>query len=128
MNNGYAQIEIGGKQVGLKFGLPALRMLTEKAVQFPNIWNEETVFNEAGWAYLLYFGYVNNCMVKEIAPELKFEIFMDYVEGIAHDTTLVGPLQKVITVWAASREVQRLPKPVVEEKKRKKQSPGRSTK
>lgn len=108
---------IDGKAIGLKFGLPALRMLVEKAVEFPNIWNKHEIFNEAGWAYLLYFGYVNNCMVKEIVPELKFETFMDYVEEVAHDTELAQPLNAVIAIWAASREVVRLNKPAGEEKK-----------
>lgn len=125
MNNGYTQIEIDGNVVGIKFGLPALRMLLEKAIEFPNIWNDNTTFNEAGWAYMLYFGYINNCMLKEMSPVFKFEIFMDYVEDVADDAVKSQDLKNAISIWGKSREVIRLVEKA-EGKEKKNQSNGDS--
>lgn len=108
MNNGYTTIEIGGKTIGLKFGLPSLRMMMEKSIKHPGMLNETTLFDETGYAYLLYSGYCNNCLVKETEPEFNFEFFMDYIEEISGDEEKSKLLANVIEVWAASRQVQRM--------------------
>lgn len=106
--NGYTQIEIGGKAIGIKFGLPALEMLVKKVNEYTSLIDEKGNFSSAGLAYMIYYGYLNNCMVKEVSPVHKFEFFMDHIESVAHDTEKAGPLATVVETWATSREVVRM--------------------
>lgn len=105
----YAQIVIGGRKVGLKFGLPSYRMFTEKLKVFPQLINADgKTMNEAGFAYVLYFAYINNCMIKDEAPELTFEAFLDYIETAPDVEGRPAEFAAAMQVWAESREVKKL--------------------
>jgi len=106
MNNGYCSVTINGKDVGLKFGMPANRMFFEKMALKPEILSGDTV-NEVGICHLIYAGYVNNCLVKDIEPELTFGFFMEWVEEALVDEGVKGKLQEVSNCYSESKFTQK---------------------
>lgn len=114
MNNGLTQITIDGKLIGIKFGLPALTMMFEKQQETPDLFgkiigeNGELIdsFTPYGYAYLLHYGYLNYCKLKEMIPEYKFEMFMDYIEEIIFDEQKSIALAQIMEIWAESRVVK----------------------
>ena len=75
----YTTITINDQKVGLKFGMASFRYLSEKFVEGISFNNGE--LTEIGIAHLIYSGYLNNCLVKDVIPQHKFEYFSDYVEA-----------------------------------------------
>ena len=109
MSTNYTDIQIDGKKVGLKFGMPSYQMFVEKIKMFPQLINTDgETMNEAGYAYIIYFGYINNCMIKDVAPNIPFEKFIDYVESIYDSEETANEVAKVFQVWADSRDVKKL--------------------
>lgn len=114
-NNGYIAIEINGEQIGLKFGLPCVTRLEEKS----------SVMKEKGmWAaYLLYYGYLNNCLIKEVEPTKNLEFFTDYTDASIVDEKTNAELLKVIECFNESKLIKGLkeknkPEEKVEAKKK----------
>lgn len=109
MNNGYTTIVIGGETVGLKYGLPAVRQITEK-LSGGNLITGNT-YNEVGIAHILYAGYINNCIVKEVEAKHKFEFFYDFIEEIAISGEVEG-VTEAIKCFEESRFVKALAKQI----------------
>lgn len=73
----YSNYVIKDKTVGVHFGLPAVRRINE--VTF-SITDENGYYNNLGVAHIVYAGYLNWCMVKEMVPLLAFEDFYTEIE------------------------------------------------
>lgn len=97
-------------KLGLKFGLPAQRMLQEKIRQFPHMLREieggAYDVDETGVAYILYFGYLNNCMIKEVAPVLKYENFIEHLSDYATNAEKKTEVLRIVKVWADAQDVK----------------------
>lgn len=104
--NGYIALEINGEKVGLKFGMPANRMFTEKMAENIDLISKDGVVNEIGVAYLIYFGYLNNCLVKEETQKYGFGYFLEYVEDAILNPDLMPSLVAVSQCYADSRFTQ----------------------
>lgn len=78
--NGYIAIEINGEKVGLKFGMLMNKWYTEKMEEDINLLHQDGMPTTIGIAYLLYYGYLNNCKAKEVKESYSFEYFLDFVE------------------------------------------------
>lgn len=76
--NGLAQITIDGQPVVLKFGLPALRRIREKAATIEFITGAQ--YNELGITHILYAGYLNACAMKDLPAAIPFESFYEFVD------------------------------------------------
>jgi hypothetical protein len=76
----YCEITVLGQKVGLKFGLPSVRQIAEKSIKY-GLSNGRDEFNELGYAHILYAGYCNNNLAKEISGPLTLEDFIDHVEN-----------------------------------------------
>src|SRR6266550_253972 len=85
--NGLAKITIDDRDVVLKFGLPAIRRIMEKMVQYKlsDIDGEEETYNDLGLAHILFAGYLNGCMMKDELPTLEFEAFYTLLEEASYD-------------------------------------------
>lgn len=83
----YTTIEINGRAVGLKFGLPAVRQIFEKTLK-QKLEEEDGNYGPYGMAQVLFAGYENNCLVKEIQGDLTFEDFSDFVDQQYVDKSL----------------------------------------
>ncbi len=114
----YTQVTIDGKKVGLKYGLPSHRMLQDKIKQIPMLIGADGTLNEAVYAYILYFGYLNNCMIKEEANSLKYADFAELTE----DPKAADEIAEAIGVWLKSKEVVELVKKTEDNSEAKKKS------
>lgn len=113
----YTKLTINETEVGLKFGMYSARYLAEKLIN-PYCFDGDQI-TEIGIAHVVYGGYINNCAVKDIHPELTFEQVVDFVESSIGSDDRVNALAHVIKVWSESQIV----KSTVEESKKKKSSP-----
>lgn len=114
----YTQITINGKLVGLKFGMYCTQLFYEVIESGKKVMIGDTV-NELGITYLLWFGYLNNCEVKQVDPSLTFEDFYNVVEESASGNE---EITKALDCWSNSQPVQK----AVEEAKKK--SSGKKSK
>lgn len=111
----YTQITIYGKKVGLKFGMLASQLFYEVIEKGKKVMMGDTV-NELGITYLLWFGYLNNCEVKQVEPEMTFEDFYNFVESNIEDPD--GQIKSAMDVWASSKPVQKAMEAADEAKKK----------
>lgn len=70
----YTTFLIQNEEVGIKFGLPAVKMASSSSIDEKS--NETLDFS----AYVIYAGYVNNCIRKEEKPKFTYEDFLDQCE------------------------------------------------
>lgn len=94
----YIKININGKEVGLKFGMASFRYLSDKFLD--NKVFKDGNINEMGAAYIIYSGYWNNCIVKEMDQELTLEDIVDWVETNLMDSEFSKTLAEVIDLWS----------------------------
>jgi hypothetical protein len=94
----YTKLNIHETEVGLKFGMHSARYLSEKLQNGFCFSGDE--ITEIGIAHVIYSGYLNNCAVKEIKPELTFEGVVDFVESCLGNDDKVAALTSVIKVWS----------------------------
>jgi len=113
--NGLSQITIGGQTVGLKFGLPALRHIMEKAQQV-SLFNDVRL-NDTGVAHMLYGGYLNHCIMHDKIAVIPFEQFYEYVEGSEFDETVKAEILAAAKAFESSRSVAKAVKDLAEKKK-----------
>lgn len=81
--NGYIQVEINEKKVGLKFNMYA-------AENFTNVIGSQT--SSANIVRMIWAGILGNAFVKQIDPEVSFEDVADWVETL----TLKGDHEQVL--------------------------------
>lgn len=113
--NGYTTITIGGKTVGLKFGMYSFRVITDKFDKIKAFEGES--INELGIAVVLHAGYLNNCVVKDIEPELTFENFVDCAEAAALDGNGTE-IQDAVKAWTDSQFMKKAVETISDAKKK----------
>jgi len=94
----YTTITIDDKKIGIKFGMASFRYLSEKfstGVGFDN-----NQLNEIGIAHIIYSGYYNNCLIKEIVPEYNLEFFVDAIEFNIKNENFLMQIQDIIKLWS----------------------------
>lgn len=99
---GYIQINVNGKPVGLKFAFPANRMFAEALEKKPDLYiisGEQANFTVEGLAKFIHCGYLNNCLIKEVEPELTYEDFFNYSEDGLESEERVEEIRKVMECW-----------------------------
>lgn len=112
----YCTITINGQKVGLKFGMASFRYLSDgKFVEGKSFVKNE--LNEIGISHILYSGYYNNCLIKDVEPELSFADFVDHVEGLLMNKGAMDEVTNAIKVWADNDFIKQTQ--VVEEPKKK---------
>jgi hypothetical protein len=121
----YTTITINDQKVGLKFGMASFRYLSDKFKDGISFENGE--LNEIGVAHLVYSGYYNNCLVKGVLPEMKFENLVDYIEANIMKNEFLEELKTVINVWGESDMIKSnvAAAEEVDDKAKKKSSRGR---
>jgi len=102
--NGLAHITIAGQQVGLKFGMPALRRIVEKMQQFDLL--EGDASNDLGVVHILFAGYLNYCAMHDTASVLAFDAFYNYVETAPDNPDTVSELRSAVKEFEESRYVK----------------------
>jgi hypothetical protein len=85
----YIQIEIGGKQRGLKFNQLSLETYTK------NVGNEVSTAIYATF----YAGLIGNCYAKQEEPDFTFEDVTDWVDKL-YEEGRKEEIKKVCDLWA----------------------------
>jgi hypothetical protein len=94
----YTKLKLNDKEIGLKFGMVSDRYLSEK---IPNgyCFNGDDI-TEIGIAHIIYGGYINNCAIKDAAPEITFEAIVDFIEASVTNDEVMLEIGQVIKVWS----------------------------
>lgn len=96
--------------------MASFRYLSDgKLVEGKSFVNNE--LNEVGIAHILYSGYFNNCLVKDVEPLLTFEDFVDFIEQTLMKKQSIEPITNAIKVWADNDLIKQTQ--VVDEPKKK---------
>lgn len=97
----YTTITVNGEKIGLKFGMASFRYLSEgKFIEGKSFQNN--VITEIGIAHIIYSGYMNNCLVKDIEETYSFEYFVDFIESNLSNDSFLNEIKKVIDLWTNS--------------------------
>ena len=94
----YTKLKLKDKEIGLKFGMVSDRYLSEKLAG-GYCFNGDDI-TEIGLAHIIYGGYINNCALKDIAPELTFEQVVDFIEESINDSDTMLAIGAVVKVWS----------------------------
>jgi hypothetical protein len=95
----YCTITINDQKVGLKFGMASFRYLSDgKLVEGKSFVKNE--LNEVGIAHIIYSGYFNNCLVKDVEPSLTFEDFVEHIEQVLVSKGDLQEITNAIKIWA----------------------------
>jgi hypothetical protein len=108
--NGYIQITVGEKPIGLKFAWLAVKWFTQASEGKTDVYFAETeidgkkqqTFTSLGIAKLIQCAYRNNNEIKEVKDELTFEDFYNWVEQKIETPEGLTEIGKVIEVYADS--------------------------
>ena len=120
----YCTITINDQKVGLKFGMASFRYLSDgKLVEGKSFVNNE--LNEVGIAHILYSGYFNNCLVKDVEPSLTFEDFVEHIEKILISKGDLQEITNAIKVWSTNELIKQTQ---VSDEPKKKTSRGKTSK
>ena len=113
----YTTIEIEGKTIGLKFGMASFRYLQNKFVDGVSFTGN--TLTEIGFSQIIYSGYHNNCIIKDVVPEYSLEFFVDYIENNLQNEFVVKEINKVIELWSKNEFIKNTNSLVSEETKKK---------
>ena len=110
----YTTITINEETIGLKFGMASFRYLQDKFQSNKDL--DTSILNEITISHIIYSGYYNNCVVKEVDPKYKFADIVDWVEVTLLANKEDNEIAKAIKCWSESDFIK--PKEQEEEKKR----------
>lgn len=86
MNNGYTSIDFNGEKLGIKFGMPANQAFFIELKENPSkLIMDGAALTLIGAARLLYYGYLNNCEVKDVLPVYTKGDFVEWMEEVDID-------------------------------------------
>lgn len=107
--SGYIAIEFKGLKVGIKFGMYANEQIVRK-ISDPDSGAllEDGSFSTVGVAYMLYYGYWNNCLAKEIPKAYTFEDFLEYTEDSILSPEGNEVLKRVGEVYSNARHTRKM--------------------
>lgn len=110
----YTQLEIKGEKIGLKFGMASFRYLANsKFIQ------ESDVITEVGIAKIIYSGYYNNCIIKDIEPKYDLEFFVDYIEQNLKNEDFIKEIQRIVELWGENDIIKQASQNPAQEPKKK---------
>lgn len=119
--NGLAKITVDGREVVLKFGLPAIRRIMEKMLVYKlsDKTGDKEVYNDLGLSHILYAGYLNGCLMRDELPEIPFESFYTLLEDAGDDKAKEAEVVKAILSFEESKKVKRAIEKLREEVEKK---------
>lgn len=100
----YCTIFIDGQIIGIKFGIPAIRQLSDKNIL---LGDSRDNYTELGLAHVLYAGYCNNNLIKGVQDEFDIYAFVEYVEDCIL-TKQTDDLLNMLQVFNTSKVVKEL--------------------
>ena len=101
----YTSITINDQKVGLKFGMASFRYLQSKYERGVAFVSDD--INEIGIAHIIYSGYYNNCLVKDVDPELTFEQLVEYIEQNLLNNDFIEEVKRIIELWSNNEFIKK---------------------
>ena len=92
---------IGGQEIGLLFGLPAIEYIQGKIEGLRG--NAEMTFNVMQMVEIIYGGYLNWCKAENLEPSIKYRLFYDFVEGSA----MADDMKEVVRIIKLFQDLRR---------------------
>lgn len=94
-------IALGGRNIGLLFGLPSNKYW-EDYKKSPLANGQEVQLDAKDISHVLYAGYINHCEAEAQLPDLTFRAFHDFVEEAALDGNM-DLITKAVLLFFHSR-------------------------
>ena len=116
----YTTITINDTKIGLKFGMASFRYLQTRFIE--GIAFNDDGLNEIGISHIIYSGYYNNCLIKDVEPLLSFEQIVDWIEANLKNEDVLEEVKKVVNLWTQSDFIK---KTQTEEQPKKKTTRGK---
>lgn len=111
----YTKFKVGEKEVGIKFGYESYKaVMSDKNRDL--LLNEDSTLTPIGIVRIIYSGYQNNCLNKNIEIEFEFEDFSRAVDETILQEGGGEKLKAIISAWEQSTDVQKLIKETSEKK------------
>ena len=108
---------IGGQEIGLLFGLPAIEYIQGKIQGLEP--SAQMTFNVMQMVEIIYGGYLNWCKAENLEPSVRYRQFYDFVEGSAMNQDMTEVV-RIIKLFSGSKEVKEEPEKEGEKKSLKK--------
>jgi len=96
----YTTITINDTKIGLKFGMASFRYLQTRFIE--GIAFNDDGLNEIGISHIIYSGYFNNCLIKDVEPSLSFGDIVDWIESNLKNEEALEEVKKVVNLWSES--------------------------
>jgi hypothetical protein len=116
--NGYTQLNLLGRNRGLKFGALAAEQIMVKLAKL----SQDTggIYTSSMIAEIIYWGLVNNCYVKREDPDFTFEQVVDWVDENWLNTEMAESITGVVKCFEESKSAKALTEKVTEVVEKKK--------
>lgn len=122
--NDYMKVSISGKEVGLKFGYTAFKLFMNAVASAPGMYMDEgSKIKEEGLAKIVHTAYINNCLNKDVVPELEVDDIQEWLDATSTTPEGAELIRAIFEAWQNSTTVKRM----VEESEKKSQSELTST-
>jgi hypothetical protein len=122
----YCTLTLNDTKIGLKFGMASYRYLSTKLVEGKT--HQGADINEIGIAHILYSGYFNNCLIKDVEPDYSFEVFAEWLEQNLTNDEAMNQVKAILELWTNNQFVQKALEPEAKKKttplKKSKPSPS----
>lgn len=99
----YAEIDINGQKVGLKFGFDQAKWFAIAIAENVESYFDGDNMTVLGLSKLLHTAYKNNCAVKEVKPTLTLEDFNDFLEENNNNEDVQTQMGVIVGIWQESR-------------------------
>jgi hypothetical protein len=96
----YTTITINKETIGLKFGMASFRYLQDKFSKDKSF--DISILSEITISHIIYSGYFNNCLVKEVDPKYSFAEIVEWVEQTLLKNQEDNDIAKAIKIWSES--------------------------
>lgn len=111
----YKKVTVNGQEIGLKFGYASYKIImTSKNRSL--LFDENGNPTDLGVAKIIYSGYQNNCLNKDVDADIPFDDFSKWVDGLAQSDDGKELLTAIITLWSESSDIKALVKNDIEKK------------
>jgi hypothetical protein len=113
----YTTITINDTKIGLKFGMASFRYLQSRFIE--GIAFNDDGLNEIGISHIIYSGYFNNCLIKDVDPSLSFGEIVDWIESNLKNEEALEEVKKVVNLWSESDFIKKTQTETQEQPKKK---------
>lgn len=106
MVKNHLKINIGGKEVGLTFGLLQVKLFEKALVGNLDLYFDDQFISDAGLARLIHSAHQNHRFLNPNEPGISAEEIYEWILSGFSDEAVKSQLVEVVNVWQASEHTQ----------------------